>query len=239
VSKAKRRRRTQGITLGGALLTFAVTFALMYLRYSSSHSQYEVKGIDVSHYQGDINWQEVRQDGIQFAFIKATEGVSLVDSQFTTNWEAARANGIRCGAYHFYRPSVLSTDQARHFLSHADLQPGDLPPVLDLEVTDNRNSRIIREGVKNWMEIVENAVGAKPILYTTPKFADAHLRGSLKDYPIWLAHLGRGEPPLPKGHSQWDFWQYSFTGTIRGIEGDVDLDCFRGSPEELAAFTLP
>ena len=198
-----------------------------------------LRGIDVSHYQGTIDWPRVKADGIVFAFIKASEGQTLVDAQFKQNWKAARKAGVVRGAYHFYRPSVDAEVQARLFLKQFKLEKGDLPPVLDLEVTDGQSAKTIREGALEWMRIVEKKTGRKPILYTLPRFARDYLGKSFKDYPLWVVRLRRGEPKVGKIWKKWTFWQFSHRGRVDGIKGDVDLNLFNGGIEELRAFCGP
>lgn len=197
------------------------------------NNRFPVKGIDVSRYQGQIEWEKVKAAGTSFAFIKATEGEQLVDPTFVRNWQASKAAGIVRSPYHFYRPAIDPKIQARHFLAQIKMEPGDLPPVLDLEVTDGRSASRIREGVITWMEVVEKALGIRPILYTTPKFAEDYLDGQLNAYPMWLVDLGWGSPDLPPGVEQWAFWQYSHHGRVDGIGEEVDLNYFHGSREAL------
>ena len=214
------------------LLASGVVVALMWLLREQPRS-YAVKGIDVSRYQGNINWKKVKATGISFAFIKATEGAKLVDSKFAKNWKNARKRGVIRGAYHFYRPSAHSSEQAENFLENLDLQPGDLPPVLDLEVTDGRPPKIIRKGVQNWMNIVEERTGVRPILYTMASYANSYLPRKMSRYPLWLVSLRRRAPVSPRGWKRWEFWQYSHHGHVKGIQGEVDLNYYRASLESL------
>ncbi|MEM0999631.1 MAG: glycoside hydrolase family 25 protein [Bacteroidota bacterium] len=222
----------------GLLLAGLVGYGLFRDRFEpwdSVAAAYDVHGIDVSHYQGKINWNKVEKAGVQFAFIKATEGKSIVDPRFARNWKQARKHNILRGAYHFYRPSVHSEEQARLFLSKVQVKPGDLPPVLDLEVTDGRSPAIIRKGVRNWMRIVEKETGVRPILYTMPRFADDYLGDALGEYPLWVASLRRRKPQVPRAWKHWTFWQFTHHGRVKGISGDVDRNYFPGTPEELRA----
>lgn len=232
-----RKKGRRNWTLG--LAPVIILGLVLYFQYLQPNWKYEVRGIDVSHYQGEIDWVRVAEDGIQFAFIKATEGQSLVDEKFSTNWKEAREAGVLCGAYHFFRPSVDPKLQAKNFLGQVEFESGDLPPVLDLEVTDKRSAREIRECALVWMQEVEKATELRPILYTMPSFADSYLQQKFVDYPLWMVDLGWGEPRLPKGWKQWTFWQHSFEGRVAGISGDVDLDYYYGSPEALRALTKP
>lgn len=218
-----------------ALLVLLAT--LGYLGWWWIQNRFEVKGIDVSHYQGEIDWAAVAHDGIAFAFIKATEGTTVVDERFATNWAGAGKADVARGAYHFFRPTLSGADQARHFLSHVTYRPGDMPPVLDLEVTDDATAAVIRREALAWCKAVEDAWGVKPIVYTLPHYADSYLDGALSPYRLWVVDLGlRLWPADSKGWQRWTFWQHSHHGSVAGIEGDVDLDVFNGSEADFQHF---
>ena len=198
-----------------------------------------VQGIDVSHFQGIVNWQQVAQAGMSFAFAKATEGITYTDPQFTNNWSGIHAAGLLRGAYHFFEANDDATSQAQHFLSTVKLSPGDLPPVLDVETTAGVSDSQIWSGVSTWLGIVEKATGLLPILYTAPGFWDTHEPDlTLTRYPLWLADYA-AEPTVPEGWTSWLFWQHSQTGTVTGVTGSVDLDLFSGTIEQLRALTSP
>jgi lysozyme len=193
-------------------------------------------GIDVSHWQGTIDWGAARADGVEFAFIKATEGGDYTDPRFAANWAGARQAGVVRGAYHFFRPQTDAMAQAAHFLRTVTLAPGDLPPVLDVEVTDGRAADAIAAGVRTWLAEVERVTGRRPILYTRASFWTAQMGGGFNAYPLWVAHYGVSSPSIPAGWSGWTFWQHSDAGRVSGIGGDVDLDWFNGDRAALAAF---
>lgn len=193
-------------------------------------------GIDVSHWQGTIDWNAVAANGVEFAFIKATEGGDYVDPRFAANWDGARQAGVVRGAYHFFRPQTDAVAQAAHFLATVHLSPGDLPPVLDVEVTDGRSADVVAEGVRTWLREVERATGRRPIVYTRASFWTAQVGGGLGGYPLWVAHYGVSSPNIPGGWSGWTFWQHSDAGRVNGIGGDVDLNWFNGGRAELDAF---
>lgn len=195
-------------------------------------SGYEVHGIDVSHYQKQINWEGVRADSIDFAFMKATEGQDFLDPLFFKNWRNAKANNLIRGAYHFYRPSVSSEIQAKHFIKVVKLSKGDFPPVLDLEVSDNRPKPIIIKGVKNWLEIIENHYGVKPIIYVNRNWYDEIIKDNFSDYTIWMAAYRTSPKPNLSDNKQWEIWQYTNKGRVKGIKGAVDLNVFYGSKNE-------
>lgn len=195
-------------------------------------SGYEVHGIDVSHYQKQINWKKVKSDSIDFVFMKATEGENFLDSCFFDNWRNAKENNLVRGAYHFYRPSVLSEVQARHFIKVVKLSKGDFPPVLDLEVSDNRPKPIIVDGVKNWLKIIENHYGVKPIIYVNRNWYDEIVKDNFSDYTIWMAAYRTKPKPFLSDKKQWKIWQYTNKGRVKGIKGAVDLNVFYSSKED-------
>jgi lysozyme len=204
-----------------------------------------VPGIDVSHYQPAIDWATVVRAGFQYCFIKATEGSASVDRSFARHWEDARKAGLIRGAYHFFRPAVPVAAQASLFLRTVKLlQPGDLPPVLDLEVPQEWTGILPRERTAlavGWLEAVEHQLGATPIVYLSPSFASCILGNTteLARYPVWLAHYTMAETPLvPKPWSSWTFWQHS-NGRTPGVSVPVDLNRFNGSRNDLKALTMP
>ena len=201
----------------------------------------DVRGIDVSHHQGVIDWGPVAAQGIQFAFIKATEGARYKDPRFAANWAATQHAGIVRGAYHYLRPELDGRQQARHFLDVVGrLERGDLPPVLDVEEHSGLKPTDIAEQVDHWLTDVRTELGREPIVYTgggfwrnfmadTPRFAGQ---------PLWVAHYTTGAPPqLFGGWKAWTFWQHSDAGTVAGIAGRVDLDRFAGARSRLQALT--
>lgn len=190
---------------------------------------YEVHGIDISHYQKKVNWKAVQADSIDFVFIKATEGENFLDPNFFENWRNAKVNNLVRGAYHFYRPSVLSSVQAKHFIKVVKLSKGDFPPVLDLEVSDNRPTSIVLKGVKNWLQIIEKHYGVQPIIYVNQNWYDDIIKDNFPNYTIWMAAYRTYPRPFLSDKKQWTIWQYTNKGRIKGIEGAVDLNVFHGS----------
>ena len=193
-----------------------------------------VQGIDVSHYQGTIDWGLVAEAGKVFTFIKATEGTSEVDPQFQANWSGANAAaGLLRGAYHFYQPGADPHQQAESFLSVVQPGPGDLPPALDVE-TAGEPSEIIA-GIQVWLAAVEQATGRAPILYTNPSFWAGLGAGasSFGRFPLWIAEYGVTAPRVPEGWPTWTFWQFSESGSVSGIEGPVDIDVYQGTLQDL------
>jgi len=197
---------------------------------------FEVHGIDVSHYQSAIDWPVVAGEGIDFGFVKATEGQDLQDSIFCENWEAMKQAGIIRGAYHFFRPGTSAVEQALHFIGTVNLEYGDLPPVLDIEVLDEVNTDLIVTRLKIWLEMVEDAYGIRPVIYTNMKYYNQHLADHFSDYKVWIARYSSSKPMLSE-ERDWQFWQYGNKGQLRGIDGPVDLNVFRGTYQDLRALT--
>ena len=202
-----------------------------------SSQQSRAQGIDVSHYQGAVNWQGVKQAGVSFAFAKASDGGTGVDSQFKTNWQGMKTAGIIRGAYHFFEPTQDATAQANDFLRTVEsLQPGDLPPVIDVEISNGVSNSQMIGGVTTWLTIVQQGLGRAPMIYTMASFWNAHLDNQFGDYPLWVAHYDVQSPTIPQGWSNWEFWQHSQSGSISGVTGSVDLDYFNGSLADLMTF---
>lgn len=202
---------------------------------------YSLHGIDVSRYQKRIDWQEVKmmkiQDiGIGFAFIKATEGEQDLDVQFKRNWRNTRKNGMPRGAYHFFIPSKDPVKQAVNFIRHVSLQPGDLPPVLDVEQTNNLPASVIRERSKVWLRLVEQHYGVKPVIYTNADFYDQYLGKTFDDYPLWVAHYY--EKRKPRIRRNWTLWQHNDAGQVNGIDAKVDFNVFNGDSAAFRKFLI-
>jgi lysozyme len=196
--------------------------------------RFAVHGIDISHYQSRIDWDVVAAQDIHFAFVKASEGVSLRDSLFALNWEEMKRVGIRRGAYHFFRPSIPAEAQARNFIAQVKMEYGDLPPVLDVEVLEGSSKVQLITGIRTWLYLVEIQYGVRPIIYTSINFYNRYLAGHFPDHHFWVARYNRRAPRLACGRS-WLFWQYGNQGRLEGIAGDVDFNVFNGSLTDLEA----
>lgn len=202
---------------------------------------YNIRGLDVSHYQGMIDWEVIRNsslnnDPVRFIFIKATEGISLVDKNFNFNFYQAKKNDFIRGTYHFFIPDSDPVKQAQFYLHQVQLEPGDLPPVLDVEHIGKCSTKELQRRVKTWLDIVEKHYKTKPILYTGYKFKEKYLSDPMFDqYPFWIAHYYVSELRY-KG--EWAFWQHTDCGKIDGIEGFVDCNIFNGSLEQLLQLTI-
>ena len=202
---------------------------------------YQVHGIDISHYQGDVNWNRLEQTRqgqfpINFIFMKATEGGDYADDKFVANFDSAKVHGFIRGAYHFYNPQTDANKQADFFINTVKLEPGDLPPVLDIE-KKGRNVEKLQQGLKIWLQKVEEHYGVKPIIYASYKFKTRYLNDSIFDtYPYWIAHY---YVDSVRYQGDWKFWQHTDVGTLPGIEEKVDLNIFNGSTVDLQKILIP
>lgn len=204
---------------------------------------YEICGIDISHYQKRVDFDRLRNARVmnrplRFVFIKATEGASIVDERFDENFRKARQANIIRGAYHFFIPDVDVEKQARFFIRHVKLQPGDLPPVLDIERTGRLSDSQLRSAVLTWLQIVERHYGVRPIIYAGYNFHQQFLDTDFKllaDYPFWIAHYYVKQLEY---EDHWDFWQYTDKGQVDGIDGPVDCNVFNGNLEQMMRLTV-
>ncbi|MET1254387.1 glycoside hydrolase family 25 protein [Aliikangiella maris] len=200
----------------------------------------KLHGVDVSHYQGIINWQHVKQHNIHFTIAKATGGETYIDPQFKHNWQGMRASGFARGAYHFFYANDDPHKQANHFLTTVgEFKASDLPPILDVEITDHVSQSKLLSRVLVWLETVEKKSRRLPILYTDVAFAKQYLNSEkLSKYPLWIADYNKTQPPLPSAWQKqgWQLWQFTQSGNINGINGDVDLSRFKGNAEQFAQF---
>ncbi|ASR47221.1 glycoside hydrolase [Paenibacillus kribbensis] len=197
------------------------------------------QGIDVSRYQGKIDWKAAKEDGISFAFIKASQGQRYVDPTFITNAKGARAAGILLGAYHFVDATSVNTAkaEARHFAEVLDQVGGaktlDLPAVMDYENNPGGlSSAAIHEVALAFLTEFEQVSGRKPMVYTGNAFA-AHFKAPLGSYKLWIARYSTRVPNDTTTWKRWDLWQYSDSGKVNGIKGNVDLNEFDGTVDEL------
>lgn len=205
---------------------------------------YEIRGIDVSHYQGRIDWEQLRHafikgTPVRFAIIKATEGSTYVDENFQQNFYDARENGFMRGAYHFWSNTASARDQANFFLEHVSLEAGDLPPILDVERQPPQGMSVseFQRNVLEWLDIMEKWFGVKPIVYSNVKFKTLYLNDpSFDAYPFWIAHYYVSRMEY-KG--EWKFWQHTDAGRLPGIKGYVDLNIYNGSYYDLRQLTIP
>ncbi|HEX2446909.1 MAG TPA: GH25 family lysozyme [Methyloceanibacter sp.] len=194
-----------------------------------------IQGIDVSYWQGDIDWTAAREAGVHFAFIKATEGGDHLDPKFLDNWNAAKRAGIARGAYHFIYWCRPANEQALWFMLNVPADSDALPPVLDLEWNSHSKTcpgKVDRElalkKIKIMLDAMHAHTGKRPIIYTDPKFHREILEGEFTDYHFWLRSVA-AEPEVVYRQRPWSFWQFTTTGTVPGVKGKVDRNIYNGS----------
>lgn len=199
-----------------------------------------VKGIDVYH--GDnggvaIDWNNVKSDGISFAFAKATESTNFTDPMFATNWAGMKAAGLVRGAYHFFHADVDGALQASFFLSTVGtLEPGDLV-ALDLETANNQSQATIVSRAEAFLSAVQKATGTTPLLYVSPAFLSSYT--GFGSYYLWIANYGVSCPDVPSAWSTYTFWQSTGSGSLSALSGSVDLDSFNGTLTQLESLGAP
>ncbi len=199
---------------------------------------YPVHGIDVSKYQGEIDWPRVRGSGASFAFIKATEGADHTDERFLVNWLAAARAGMPRGAYHYYYFCRTPEEQASWFIGHVPRDPRALPPVLDMEWNHHsRNCPIrpdaqtVRANMETYLSILRRHFGREPLVYTTVDFYRDNELWRAKGHQYWLRSVA-DHPANTYPGQHWTFWQYTGTGVVPGIAGDTDINVFSGTHDE-------
>jgi lysozyme len=196
-----------------------------------------VHGVDVSRWQGDIDWVKLRSQGANFAYIKATDGGDHLDPMFRTNWREAHRAGLKRGAYHFFYWCRTAGEQADWFIRNVPKVEGALPPVIDVEWNGEsrckkRPSRArVLEKMQVFMDKLEAHYGQRPIIYTAPDFYADNLRGEFLDYPFWLRSVA-AHPSKRYPGRKWVFWQYSGSGLSHGVKGKIDLNVFHGSEKQ-------
>ena len=205
--------------------------------YSAArHREHPIQGIDVSKYQGNIDWQAVHDSGVRFAWIKATEGGDVVDSKFQANWEGARAAGIPRGAYHFMFWCRPWQEEVNWFIKNVPAEPDALPPVLDVEATPQskmckrtlERDKTIAD-MRQILQELERHYGKRPVIYSSVDFYQSILYdGALSEYPIWVRST-KYHPAVRYGNRHWHIWQYASDGSVPGIRGAVDRNAFYGS----------
>ena len=240
----KSRRKKIAALIGGiiALLLAAVTALVYAVYYGYYHingpraAKYPVHGVDVSHYQGEIDWNVLAGQDIQFAYIKATEGSSYVDEYFEDNYREARQAGLKVGAYHFFSYDSSGITQAENFIDTVVIFDGMLPPVVDVEFYGNKKDNPpapeeVYPHFREYLDAVEDAYGLRPIIYATYESWELYIQEQFDDYPLWLRDIWN----VPKNTVDWTFWQYTNRGRLKGFSGEepyVDMNVFVGTAEE-------
>ena len=235
-----------GGILGSVGILLGILFFLLWngtiLLNNPSMTEYPVRGVDVSSYQGEIDWKTLSSQNLSFAFIKATEGSSFVDPCFDYNYEQAQKTDLLIGAYHFFSYDSSGEDQAENFISTVSKIDNMLPPVIDLEFYGDKEKnppkqKAVREQLDRMLKKLEDHYGQKPVIYATEKSYSLYLAGVYEEYDIWIRNVITG--PSLSDNRQWTFWQYTnreqLTG-YRGKEKYIDMNVFSGTPEEFSAY---
>ncbi len=220
----------QLVAVLGVVLLYAQGFVPL---RAPDAARFPFQGIDVSHHQGEIDWEAVRGDGIRFTLIKATEGGDFLDPRFSENWEAAGRAGVPRGAYHFFTFCTPGRTQAEHFLDTLAPGAGELAPVVDVEFTGNclawESIEGIREELTTFIGIVRERDGREPVIYLNRASFKRIVRGHFFGAPLWVRDL-LFEPAAAQysSYGGWRYWQYDDSGSVAGIRGPVDRNVFSG-----------
>ena len=243
--KAKAFRLIVIVTLSVSLLGIAI-YSMVWngviILNGLSAIKYPVRGIDVSSYQGEIDWQTLSCENISFAFIKATEGSSFVDKRFAYNFEEAQKTHLAVGAYHFFSYDSAGETQAQNFINTVKPYEGMLPPVIDLEFYGDKEVNLptreyVDEQLQAMLQTLEDHYGQKPIIYATEKSYSLYLAGDYEEYDIWIRNVIT-KPEL-SDQRKWTFWQYTNREKLNGYQGTekyIDMNVFNGSTQEFSEY---
>lgn len=192
---------------------------------------YQVKGIDVSHHQGKIDWETLRKENpdFVFAYIKATEGQDFEDEDFEKNWNEAKKNGFVTGAYHFFSMQSKGKDQAKHYISKVPKDVKSLPPVIDLEISLYHDPNKVKAELQDMINQLDQHYGKETVFYVTYDTYETYIKDHFKENRIWIRDIIKF--PTLDGQD-WEIWQYGNRGHLEGINGYVDLNVYQGSKEE-------
>ena len=230
--------RMRGISLALSLLAAACSGVPATMTALEGPGDFSVHGIDVSKYQGAIDWEAARKGGVAFAYIKATEGGDRLDDAFLANWQGARKAGVPRGAYHFWYFCRPAAEQVAWFKSHVPVDRAALPPVIDMEWNPDSptctlrppKDEVLRE-MRVALDELERHYGKRPVIYVSVDFHRDRLVDELSDYPFWVRSVA-GPPTAKYARRKWIFWQHTETGSVPGVAGKVDRNVFAGSPAE-------
>jgi len=248
--RKKQLKKTQVII---AVFTIVITISsLAYYFFQKNaksdtfdkNSKYTIKGVDVSHHNPILNWSEVKSQNIHFAYAKATEGITHDDRNYIYNYQQAKENNVKIGAYHFYSFGVSGRDQAKHFIRTVKYESGDLIPAIDIEHSPSnpytKDTTFIRMIIKE-LVVLENELyehyGVHPIIYTNRDCYNLYIKENFSENFIWICSLD--EEPKDEEIKNWIIWQFTHKGELPGIVGNVDFNYFRYSYERLSEISLP
>lgn len=230
-----------------ALIILVVFFSVIYLfaknNKANLHSRFEIGpifynviGVDVSHYNQDIDWKKLETEGVKFAYIKATEGSSYIDPDFKSNWADVNKTKIRRGAYHFYTMCSSGKTQAQNFIKNVPKDDNALIPVIDAEIYNDCTKQAdhnVADEIGIMSDMMEEYYGCRPIIYTTKDFINKYLINKHMREKYWIRSINMPPWFYDRGTV---FWQYQDKGRRKGIDGNLDLDVFMGSEKEFDTY---
>lgn len=235
------------IVIVAAFIAVTAIFAVLVLKgiirlNHPSNKKYPVRGVDVSSYQGKIDWYTLSAQNISFAFIKATEGSKFVDDNFAYNYNQAQKTNLRVGAYHFFSFDSSGAEQADNFINNVEKIEDMLPPVVDIEFYGDKKKNPpdkskVRKQLDELLQKLESHYGIKPIIYATQSSYEKYISGAYDDYDIWIRNV-YFSPYMPD-EKQWTFWQYTDKGQLDGYSGDekyIDINVFNGTEEQFKKY---
>jgi Lyzozyme M1 (1,4-beta-N-acetylmuramidase) len=241
--KAKTKKIVSVIFVLLAAATGAVLFVSGAIKINTpSEEKYPVRGVDVSEYQGRIDWKAIEQQGMQFAFIKATEGSSYTDPFFSANWQAVDSTAIIAGAYHFFSFDSPGKTQAENFITAVEPIAGMLPPAVDIELYGEHKTKPpaageVRAELDMMLDLLTAYYGVQPIIYATQRSYALYINGYYPDNPLWI----RDVYFTPSSNQEWTFWQYTDKGKLDGYHGEekyIDINVFAGTAAGLKELTI-
>ncbi len=198
----------------------------------------EISGVDLSKWQGEVDFPAIKAAGRSYVFIKATQGAREVDPNYRRNISDARKAGLAAGSYHFYMTNESPEAQFVHMSTNVSLLTGDLPPVVDIELLSRNTLQKPASELKLFLSLLEKKYRVKPIVYSGESFANEYLAG-FSGFPLWLAEYNKDRAPkLPLDWKRWTFWQHTQSGTVPGVSGKVDLDRFNGTRRQFRALLV-
>lgn len=237
MAKKKKKKTTKRINsktrawiaIAAVLLLTGILLYFRLHRSGKSELQKEVVGIDVSKHTGRINWEKIKDQNVDFAYIKSTEGVTYIDPRFSYNFKEAKRVGIPVGVYHFFRFHRGGEEQARHFMENVDAEALDLPPVVDVEewgqYNQSKDAEKVFSELRTFIDLVEESTGREVIIYSDKHSYSKYVQGRFDENDIWICSLGS----TPEIDRKWTFWQNSHNGKYKGTCGKVDVNVFNGS----------
>lgn len=237
---SKQKWKPLAVGIGILILIALLIYGCSNVVSPKKGDDYMVKGVDLSAYQGEVDWKVLSEQGIDFAYIKATEGKDFVDEQFKKNWDASHKTELKVGAYHFLSFDSSGKDQAKNFINNVPASDKNLPPVVDMELygaylTTPMEKEKVKVILDDFLKEIENNYKVKPIIYTNQNVYNLYIGTDYKDYKIWIVDLDNNTPKtLPNGN-EYKFWQYSQRNILEGYKGTekfIDMDLYNGTYNE-------